>query len=329
METILDHPQAVVRITGGGGRLTVTVEPKVGVVVAIRHCETGYPLDLIEHVLRVKGPSFLCDEILRDEDPIYVQNALHWDILSFAPREHFVGRRLLDFGAGSGASSMVLARMFLQTEIVGADLVPEFLELARHRAVFYGVSDRVSFSCSLAADRLPPDIGSFDHIVFSAVYEHLLPAERQIMLPLLWAHLKPGGILFLDQTPYRWFPVESHTTGLPLLNYLPDGLALACARRFSRRIKPDISWPQLLRKGVRGGTVGEILWILNRDGRTAELLAPSQLGVCDHIDLWYRRSSSVRRPLAKKVAHAGFRAAKALTGATILPTLSLALRKAV
>ena len=83
---------------------------------------------------------------------------------------------------------------------------------------------------------LPADIGQFDYIILSAVYEHLLPSERPALLTLLWSHLRPGGVIFLAQTPYRWFPVELHTTGLPLINYLPDRLALACARRFSKRV---------------------------------------------------------------------------------------------
>lgn len=328
METTLPHPDALVRVEERGGKRAITVEPRDGVLVAQRQWETRYPLDLIEHVLRMKGPGFLCDEIMRDEDPRYVEHALEWDILSFVPARDFAGRRLLDFGSGSGASTMVLARMFPETEIVGAELVPAFIELARHRAAFYGVENRVSFSCSPDPSRLQADIGTFDYVVFSAVYEHLLPGERAAMLPLLWSHLRPGGVIFLDQTPYRWFPVESHTTGLPLINYLPDALTLQCSRRFSRRITPETTWPELLRKGVRGGTSREILRILNREGRKAELLGPSQRGVRDDIDLWYQRSSNVRKARAKRYARAAFRAIRATTGITMLPTLSLAIQKA-
>ncbi|WP_282611113.1 bifunctional 2-polyprenyl-6-hydroxyphenol methylase/3-demethylubiquinol 3-O-methyltransferase UbiG [Pelagibius sp. Alg239-R121] len=284
-------------------------------------------MELIEHVPQVKGPVYLCDEIMRDEQPLYVQHSLHWDILSFLKQEDFTGRRLLDFGPGSGASSMVLARMFPQAEIVGVELVPELVELARHRARFYGVEARVTFSLSPEPSRLPTDIGQFDYIIFSAVFEHLLPEERETMLPVLWSYLKEAGIIFLDQTPYRWFPVEMHTTGLPLINYLPDGLAFRLSRRFSKRIKRDVSWQELLRKGIRGGTTQEISNILDRKGRRSEFLAPSELGVKDDIDLWYRRSSSVRKAGTKKLTIMAFRALKAVTGATILPTLSLAIKK--
>ena len=38
--------------------------------------------------------------------------------------------------------------------------------------------------------------------------------------------LRPGGFLFVYESPNRLWPVDHHTTGLPLLPYLPPGLAL-------------------------------------------------------------------------------------------------------
>jgi hypothetical protein len=68
--------------------------------------------------------------------------------------------------------------------------------------------------------------------------------------------------------------------------------------------------------------------ILNRDGRKAELLNPINFGVKDRIDLWYQLSITVRKPLTKKFMMWGFKAVKATTGVTVIPTLSLAIRKA-
>jgi 2-polyprenyl-3-methyl-5-hydroxy-6-metoxy-1,4-benzoquinol methylase len=327
MSTVLSHPDASIRVEESNGKRAISVEPRDGLFTPVKKWVTDYPLELIEHVLRIKGPAYLCDEIMRDENPLYVQHHFRWDILSYVGKEDFAGRRVLDFGSGSGASSMVLARMLPEAEILGVELVSEFVELARHRAAFYGVQDRVGFQLSPNANDLPPEIGDFDYILFSAVYEHLLPKERRVILPLLWSHLKQGGVLFLDQTPYRWFPIELHTTGLPLINYLPDRLTLYCCRCFSKRVSLDASWPELLRRGIRGGTTREIMTTLNREGRKAELINPSRLGVKDHIDLWFQLSSTTRKLLTKKLMMWGFRMVKAMTGVTMIPTLSLAIRK--
>jgi SAM-dependent methyltransferase len=320
MKTILDHPDVVVRIEENGTRKRlILVEAKGGTFVPVRSWETAYPIPLIEHVLKVKGV-YVADEIMRDEGPLYVQHSFKWNILSYVDTPDFAGRRVLDFGCGSGASTTVLARMLPEsTQLVGVELIPEYVELACHRAQWYGIEGRAVFHLSPDPTSLPQEIGQFDYVVFSAVYEHLLP--------LLWRHLKPNGILFLDQTPYRWFPFEMHTTGLPLINYLPDRLAHKAACRFSKRIRPDETWPDLLRKGIRGGTVREVLGILNQEDQGAELLRPSRQGVRDHIDLWFQLSSTTRAPLAKKLIMWGFRAVKATTGVTMIPSLSLAIQK--
>jgi predicted O-methyltransferase YrrM len=79
---------------------------------------------------------------------------------------------MLDFAAGSGASSIVLARMLPADEIVGVELVGKYVELARHRARFYGVDSRVKFYVSPNPNGLPAGVGQFDYIILSGVYKH-------------------------------------------------------------------------------------------------------------------------------------------------------------
>ncbi len=327
MKTTLTHPSGSVEVVDADGVRTITASPNPGLFCPFRTWRTKYPLELIDHVLRVKGADYLCDEIMRDEDPIRLEHSFRWDILSYVAPEAFQGKRVLDFGSGSGSSSMVMTRLFPGATIVGVELLAEFVALARHRAEYYGVTDRVRFEQSPDPHALPPGLGQFDFVVCSAVFEHLLPAERHQVLPLLWSAVKPGGLMFLDQTPYRWFPIEMHTTNLPFINYLPDSLTMACARRFSERITPDEPWPQLLRKGIRGGTTKEILGILNKGGETASLVVPTRQGVRDEIDLWYQLSNIKRETPAKKLMLKAFRLIKATTGVTMIPTLSLAIRK--
>ena len=311
------------------GKRLVSVSADVS--INRKECETAYSLELIEHILRILGPAYLCDEIMKDEDPSTTRSFIRWNILTYADREDFAGRRLLDFGSGFGASSMVLARMFPQTRIVGVELLSASakVEVARKRAEFYGVTDRVRFALSPDSDSLPADIGDFDYIVLSGVYEHLLPEERKSVVPLVWSRLRRGGTLFIFETPHRWFPIETHTTVLPFLNYLPDRLAHLAARRFSRRINPDMSWTELLRAGIRGGTTREIAAIL--EGRGGELLSPSYDGATrDQIDLWYRHvldSEAGRKSSKKRLAMRILKGIKAVTGYALSPYLGVAFRK--
>ncbi|MGH8290674.1 MAG: class I SAM-dependent methyltransferase [Steroidobacteraceae bacterium] len=281
-----------------------------------------YPLDLIREIHAAKG-LYICDEIMREEDPRYVEHYLRHEVLSYVPPAAFRGKRILDFGCGSGASSVVLARLLPECEIVGVELEERLLRIARLRAQHFGL-DRARFLRSPSGDTLPDGLGSFDFVLFSAVFEHLLASERRTLLPLVWRRLNPGGILFLNQTPYRYFPVEAHTTGLPLINYLTDRMTLRIVRRFSRRHSGQVSWERLLRGGIRGGTVSEILGILPPDGHPALLEPRREVG--DRIDLWYG-SLSARHRWLKRGIWAGLKLIKLTSGSVITPSLALALRR--
>ncbi len=98
MKKILTHPDALICIEETYGKRAISVEPRDGLFTPVRKWVTDYPLELIEHVLRVKGPAYLCDEIMRDEDSRYVQHSFRWSILSYTEHADFIGRRMLDFG---------------------------------------------------------------------------------------------------------------------------------------------------------------------------------------------------------------------------------------
>ena len=305
------------------GRHRLSIAPEPGYSVPHRSWVTAYPLPLV-HEIHAAKDLHVCDEIMREEDPDYLERRLRNAVLGYLPAEAFAGKRILDFGCGSGASLLVLSRMLPPCEIVGVELESRLVQLARHRARYLRRGSlRVMQSPS--PDALPPDLGDFDYIMFSAVFEHLLPDERRTLLPLVWRHLRPGGVMFLNQTPYRLWPVESHTTGgLPLINYLPPPLAMRIARRASKRNLAGESWKSLLRRGIRGATVPEVLGILG-GAANAELLAPRE-EIGDRIDLWLR-SLSRRHARLKRSVWATLKVNKRLSGREITPTLELAIRK--
>ena len=130
--------------------------------------------------------------------------------------------------------------------------------------------------------------------------------ERPALLPLLWSHLNPGGVLFINQLPHRNSPIENHTTGLPLINYLPAGLAHRIALR-SKRTEPG-ELESMLRRGIRGGTANEIVGILEQQERRPHLLEPHRLGMSDRIDLWFEMSKGSRLTGLKRLIKAALKA---------------------
>lgn len=326
----IEHKDGALLLQEVSAGTRIKIEANAGIYVPYQTWTTKYPKDLILQVLKTKGLPYLIDEIRRDEDPSFVEQNLKLDLLSYLPAEHFANKRILDFGCGSGASTSVLARMFPTATVVGVELDDRHLVTAKMRAAFHGIEERVEFLVSPNSKALPPYIGLFDHILFCAVYEHLLPDERQPMMQLLWSHLKPGGRLFINDTPHRWFPLENHTTGLPLINYLPDRFAFKFAKKYSSRISRTMGDEQLYRLGIRGGTQADIIEKIspNQDTREIRALLPERNGVKDHIHLWERHSIRARSAKATKAVSFALRTLKIFTGITLVPTLSIALEKA-
>jgi len=324
----IEHSEGLIHIKkteNGKHRVSVNLFNKKG-FISRNVWETSYPLDLIRKILEVKGPMWLCDEIARDEDESYVQKYLEYTTLSYVEQSDISAKRILDFGCGCGSSTMVLARLFENSEIVGLELEQKFRRVAQLRAKHYGFED-VNFITSPGPTDFPSKLGEFDYIFLNAVYEHLLPNERKILLPKIWFHLKAKGILFINETPHRFFPIEVHTTGMPLINYLPDKMALYLAQRFSKRVQQNETWETLLRKGIRGGTQKEILKILNINQQKPTLLRPIRPGIKDQSDIWFKISTMRSLSFSKKFVICLIKFLKKFPFLPMTPYISLAIQK--
>jgi 2-polyprenyl-3-methyl-5-hydroxy-6-metoxy-1,4-benzoquinol methylase len=302
--------------------LLVTLLPlSPALYIPRRNCKTTFSLEMVQFLLQRSDFAWLCDNLARHEDS--VPGVLKHQLFSYFTHDDLKGKRLLDFGCGSGASTLALARMLPQTQIVGVELDADRIYTANRIKSFRSVGN-VDFLCSPSGDKLPPQVGEFDFVMLSAVYEHLLPQERKIVLPLIWSVMKPGAAILINQTPYRYSPYEAHSTGLWLINYLPDKLTHFVVRHFAGRnprINKSPDWKVHLRGGLRGGTEKEI--ILNLTGgcaASARMLQPKQNGVRNRADLWLS-STSERHWVLKRMIASGFRFSDRLLGT--IPNLNL------
>jgi SAM-dependent methyltransferase len=252
-----------------------------------------------------------------------VARILTTQISAYLNPESLASKRLLDFGCGVGASSLALARFLPRTEIVGVELNAEQVRIGTVLQTKHGFKN-LRFVASPAGDRLPPEIGTFDAIMLSAVYEHLLPEERRVVPPLLWSALERGGIIFINQTPHRWFPKEHHTTDLWGVNYLPAALARQSARFSTRDVRGD-DWPTLLRKGIRGGTERSMLREFT-SGRTQDARILQPIHFRDRAEYWFQHTSMRHRRI-KRVLARGFRISDRILGTLPTTHVDVAIQK--
>jgi hypothetical protein len=201
-----------------------------------------------------------------------------------------------------------------RSSVETANSIKSFLKIAN-----------VQFLCSPSGEKIPREAQDFDFVMLSAVYEHLLPRERTVIMPLLWSAMKPGSAIFINQTPYRYSPYEAHSAGLWLINYMPDRMAHRAVRLFAKhnqQINKSPDWNVHLRGGLRGGTEKEIVRNLTRgDTKAARILQPRQNGLRDRADYWLSCTNQRRYRMLKKLAAAGFRITDRLWGT--IPRLNL------
>ncbi|MBD3197268.1 MAG: methyltransferase domain-containing protein [Candidatus Lokiarchaeota archaeon] len=227
-----------------------------------------YPLffSIDREIYEIKGPSYLCDEIKREEDKNYVAKEL-LELINYLPKRIFKNKVILDFGCGSGASTIILARALPESKIIALDTNKKLLEIANHRADFYNLKNIDFLLSTNKDDGTPSQLEKFDIVIFNAVIEHLTPQERVSILTNIWHKLHEKGLIIINETPNRLSPFETHTTNLPFINYLPNKLAYYIANKFSKNLSKNYSWEELLKNGIRGTTIKEIFKIINSNSK--------------------------------------------------------------
>ena len=146
---------------------------------------------------------------------------------------------VLDYGCGVGEDLVPIAKAGV--DVIGLDISPELIELARKRAEAYGVKAR--FIVGSAYDTGLPS-QSIDIVFAMAIFHHLELAEAKRELLRV---LRPGGVLIL-QEPVRdskwmahlrsFFPVSEEVSAFesPLtrgqLDSFSEGFHCDAVRRF-------------------------------------------------------------------------------------------------
>jgi demethylmenaquinone methyltransferase / 2-methoxy-6-polyprenyl-1,4-benzoquinol methylase len=104
--------------------------------------------------------------------------------------------RVLDLACGTGILTYMFRERFPECEVVGVDVSPEYLEIARERARERG-DDKVSFVLGLAEEA--PLTGRFDVITSCYLPKY---ADLSKLVPRLTERLEEGGLLIMQD--FAW-----------------------------------------------------------------------------------------------------------------------------
>ncbi len=102
------------------------------------------------------------------------------------------GNRILEFGVGTASLSILLKQIHRLPEVVGIDVDPEALRIARDKIEKSGVFMEIE---QYDGSILPFADQSFDRVVTCLVLHHLDPAQKRQSLREIRRVLKPRGSL--------------------------------------------------------------------------------------------------------------------------------------
>src|SRR5262245_2432645 len=142
------------------------------------------------------------------------------------------GLNVLEIGCSFGHITEYLEEQRAVARIHTFDTDPDFVAIVRTKAdemPLTKVCD-VRLLSNDEARRLPWADGAFDLVLVVAVVEHLPRRHRRAQVDQYYRVLVPGGYIVILDTPNRWFPLETHSVGLPLVQWLPPRLAYRYAR---------------------------------------------------------------------------------------------------
>lgn len=297
----VDNPPLEVQAvegTSGGGQVAPGLPTGYPVVRSARMRQTAEKRALLEGVLRSRyfaphGEAFLATAEGKKTLADHLEGRLARDRSVVVPwmesTGSLQGKQIIEIGCGTGSSTVAIAEQGADVTAIDVDALG--IDVARLRCSIECV--KVALVEANAESYLrSAESACVDAVVFYASLEHMTIEERLLSLADAWRAIRPGGLLWVVETPNRLWYMDSHTSQLPFFNWLPDDLAIRYAR-FSPR--PSVA------KQLNSGEHNAGL-ILARRGRGVSFhefelaIGPvSELTIASCLPEWQRGQRGVAR----------------------------------
>lgn len=235
---------------------------------------------------------------------------------------------VLEVGCSFGHITEYLNEQPLVAGIWTFDSDPAFVEITRAKVEDLQLSKvrEVRHLTNAETQRLPYPDGAFDLVIVLGVIEHLPVAERHRYVDEYYRILKPGGWIGVFDTPNRAFPLETHSVGLPFVQWLPPRVALVYGKALRPRRLRGVTLEEFTRPGTG--------W---RNASWSECLPSSGLAgledLTEELGYGYRFFKETARTRKRKLLLPAFRVACALARrlgtppSLCLPYFNLVFRK--
>jgi SAM-dependent methyltransferase len=168
---------------------------------------------------------------------------------------------VLEVGCSFGHITEYLDAEPLVAAIHSFDVDGPFVELTRAKVAETPLPKvrEVLHLTDEATTRLPFPDAAFDVVLAVGVIEHLPARGRRRYVDEYYRVLRPGGHVAILDTPNRLFPLETHSVGLPGIQWLPARLAYGYARLLRPGRVRGVAFEEFERGAWRNASLGECL----------------------------------------------------------------------
>jgi SAM-dependent methyltransferase len=170
---------------------------------------------------------------------------------------------VLEVGCSFGHMTEFIAEQPEVKSVHAFDTDRHFVDIVRAKVEEQGLTTvrEVTLLGNEETRRLPYGDGAFDLVLAVGVVEHLAVRHRRAQVDEYYRVLAPGGRIAVLDTPNRWFPLETHSVGLPLVQWLPPALAYRYARLGRPRRFAAVRYADFVADGVgwRNATLADCL----------------------------------------------------------------------
>jgi SAM-dependent methyltransferase len=186
-------------------------------------------------------------------------------------------KRVLDFGCGTGATTVALA--IHCSQVVAFDIDQKSIAVCEKRLIEHRLIDKVQLLCAVDFENLIGKVGIFDFILLNGVVEHIPLSKsglRKKIFQMLFDILDSKGVLYVNKTPNRLWPIDRHTTQLWWIPWTRPGSkwsyskAVRMGKHFENPETHSLGPLGLEERGAWGATFFEIKEYLS--GRSFEIV---------------------------------------------------------
>ncbi len=168
---------------------------------------------------------------------------------------------VLEIGCSFGHMTEYVAEQQEVGEFYTFDTDPAFVAMTRAKVEELGLVRVKEVAQFDATRRLPYGDARFDLVLAVGVVEHLPLRSRCAQVDEYYRVLAPGGHIAVLDTPNRLFPLETHSVGLPLVQWLPPRWAYRYARLGRPGRFRNVSYEEFTADGTgwHNATLGDCL----------------------------------------------------------------------